>query len=66
VFPAIDPGLMIQLPNGKPFKTTLPVGIAQVGCVMVPTTGAAGKALTTTVVVAAVLVHPLALVTVRL
>jgi hypothetical protein len=46
VFPAIDPGLMVQLPEGKPLKTTLPVGVAQVGCVMVPTTGATGNALT--------------------
>jgi len=33
---------MVQLPEGKLLNTTLPVASAQVGCVMVPTTGAAG------------------------
>ena len=33
----------IHVPDaGKPFNTTLPVAIAQVGWVMVPTIGAAG------------------------
>jgi hypothetical protein len=40
--PAIAPGLIVQLPVGKPFNTTLPVATAQVGCVIVPTTGAVG------------------------
>ena len=40
--PAIDPGLIVQLPEGKPVNNTLPVGTAQVGCVIVPTAGAAG------------------------
>jgi hypothetical protein len=44
VEPAIDPGLMIQLPEGKPLKTTLPVATAQVGCVTAPTKGIAGVA----------------------
>lgn len=42
VFPAIAPGLMVQFPAGKPLNTALPVGNAQVGCVNVPTAGAAG------------------------
>jgi len=29
--PAIAPGLMVQAPDGKPLKATLPVGTAQVG-----------------------------------
>ena len=40
--PAIAPGLIVQFPAGSPFNTTLPVATAQVGCVMVPTVGAAG------------------------
>ena len=42
VFPVMPPGLMVQLPDGKPFNTTLPVGVKQVGWVMVPTVGAVG------------------------
>ena len=42
VFPVMPPGLMVQLPDGKPFNTTLPVGIKQVGWVMVPMVGADG------------------------
>ena len=66
VFPVIAPGLMVQLPDGKPLNTTLPVDTAQVGCVIVPTTGAvgvAGCALMTTLADATE-VHPAALVTV--
>ena len=40
--PVIAPGLIVQLPEGKPFNTTLPVGTPQVGCVMMPTAGVAG------------------------
>jgi len=40
--PAMLPGLMIQLPAGKPFNTTLPVATEQVGCVIVPAVGADG------------------------
>ena len=38
------PGLLvnIQFPAGKPFKTTLPVAVVQVGWVMIPTVGAEG------------------------
>ena len=31
VDPDIEPGLIIQLPVGKPLKTTLPVATAHVG-----------------------------------
>ena len=64
--PEIDPGLVVQLPAGKPLNITLPVAVAQVGCVMVPTVGAddvTGCALTTTLA-DAVEVHPAVLVTV--
>ena len=40
-----EPGVLVnvQVPlDGKPLKTTLPVAVAQVGCVMVPTVGAVG------------------------
>lgn len=40
--PVIAPGLMVQLPAGKSFKTTLPVDNVHVGWVIVPTTGAEG------------------------
>ena len=36
------PGLIVQMPDGKPFSTTLPVATAQVGWVIVPTVGAVG------------------------
>ena len=42
--PAIAPGLMVQLPAGKPLNTTLPVATAQVGWEMAPTVGADGVA----------------------
>jgi hypothetical protein len=42
VLPAIAPGLIVQFPAGRPFKTTLPVATAQVGCVTTPTVGAPG------------------------
>lgn len=42
VFPATPPGLIVQLPAGSPFNTTLPVLFEHVGCVMVPATGAEG------------------------
>ena len=67
--PLIAPGFIVQVPvAGKPDKATLPVAVAQVGWVMVPTTGVvgvAGCALITTLAVAAD-VHPAALVTVKL
>jgi hypothetical protein len=40
-----DPGVLVnvQVPlDGKPLNTTLPVAVAHVGCVMVPTVGAVG------------------------
>jgi len=40
--PPIAPGLIIQLPAGKPLNNTLPVAVAQVGCVVVPIAGAVG------------------------
>jgi len=40
--PVIAPGLIVQVPAGKPFKITLPVEILQVGCVIVPIVGAVG------------------------
>lgn len=46
--PAIAPGFKIQLPAGKPLSITLPVDTEQVGCVVVPTTGATGTVLIVT------------------
>jgi len=43
----VPPGdrVSVHVPTeGNPDKTTLPVARAQVGCVMVPTVGAAGEA----------------------
>jgi len=66
VFPFIAPGLIVQFPEGKPFKTTLPVASEHVGCVMVPTEGAVG--VTGCVLITALAeageVHPTELVTV--
>ena len=42
--PAMLPGLMVQLPDGNPLNTTLPVASAQLGWVMVPIMGAEGVA----------------------
>ena len=66
VDPAIDPGLIVQLPVGKPLNTTLPVATAQVGCVIVPTVGAVGVTgcAPITTLADAEEVHPAALVTV--
>ncbi len=64
------PGFLVrvQVPDeGKPLRATLPVGTAQVGCVLVPTTGAvgaAGTALITTLPVGGE-THPEASVTVK-
>ena len=38
----MPPGFIVQLPVGNPLNTTLPVAVAHVGCVMVPTVGALG------------------------
>jgi hypothetical protein len=55
VFPVvmIPPGfiVIVQFPLGKLFSITLP-DVVHVGCVMVPTTGAVGSALTVTLLVA--------------
>jgi hypothetical protein len=54
----VPPGVLVivQLPvAGRPLNTTLPVGVVQVGCAIVPTTGAVGLALT---VNGKVLLHP--------
>jgi hypothetical protein len=41
--PDIAPGLIVQLPEGRPFNTTLPVVAEhEEGCVIVPTIGAVG------------------------
>jgi hypothetical protein len=40
--PLIVPGFIIQLPEGKPVKITLPVPVVHEGCVIVPTVGAGG------------------------
>jgi hypothetical protein len=40
--PVLDPGFIVQLPEGRLLSITLPVATAQVGCVMVPTVGADG------------------------
>ena len=59
--PAIDPGFIVQAPAGNPLKATLPVGVVQVGWVMVPTIGTAalGTALMTTLADADE-IHPVA------
>jgi hypothetical protein len=43
-FAVIVPGdaVRVQLPEGKPLRSTLPVGDEHVGCVTVPVTGADG------------------------
>lgn len=64
--PAIAPGLMVQFPRGKSLNSTLPVAIAQVGCVIIPVVGAVGvRGCELTIMLADVEeVHPAALVTV--
>lgn len=42
VDPAILPGLIVQLPEGNPLNSTLPVAAEQEVCVIIPTTGAVG------------------------
>ena len=67
--PVTPPGFIVHVPvAGNPDNATLPVAVAQVGWVMVPTTGVlgvAGCALITTLAVA-LEIHPDALVTVKL
>ncbi len=59
--------VMVQLPLGKPLKTTLPVAVEHVGCVMAPTVGTVGVAgcAFTTALVLANEVQPALLVTVK-
>ena len=47
--PEITPGLIVQLPAGKPLNITLPVAVAQVGCVIVPTASADGTMFTVSI-----------------
>jgi hypothetical protein len=65
--PETDPGLIVQLPEGKPDKTTLPVIVEQVSWVIAPTIGAAGVAGWGLIVITDELaeVHPTELVTVK-
>jgi hypothetical protein len=66
----IAPGdlVKVQVPvAGNPLNSTLPVGIAQVGCVMVPITGAVGAVGTAliTTLADAVEIQPAGVVTVK-
>ena len=47
--PEIFPGLIVQVPVGKPVKATLPVVSTQVGWVIAPVVGAEGEAVTVAV-----------------
>jgi len=62
------PGLIVQFPDGKPLKTTLPAAVEQVGWVIVPATGVDGvtSCAMITTLADATEVHPAALVTVKL
>ena len=62
--PVIPPGLIVQLPAGRPLSTTLPVAVVQVGWVMVPTIGAVGGVLLAVIEMLAVAVQPFDPVTV--
>lgn len=64
--PDTAPGLIVQLPAGKPVNVTLPVATVHVGCVTVPIIGAAGVpgSATITIFAEAGDVHPNELVTV--
>jgi hypothetical protein len=66
--PEMAPGLIVQFPEGKPARSTLPVATSQVGCVielMAGADGVTGWTLITTFA-AANDVHPEAFVTVKL
>ena len=67
VLPVIAPGLMVQLPAGKPLSITLPVAAVHVGWVIVPTSGAEGVTCCglITILAVGVEVHPPAFVTVK-
>ena len=40
----LEPYVIVQDPEGSPVRTTEPVGVLHVGCVIVPITGAFGVA----------------------
>jgi len=66
----VPPGVIVNVHvpvEGKPFKTTLPVANAHVGCVIIPTVGAVGGIGTVLITTDedAVEVHPNELVTVK-
>jgi hypothetical protein len=67
VFVAPPVAVIVQLPDGRPLKATLPVAVAQVGCVMVPMIGASGVAgwVLMVALVEATEVQPTELVTVK-
>jgi hypothetical protein len=67
VFVAPPVAVIVQLPEGRPLRATLPVAVAQVGCVMVPTIGASGVAgwVLMVALVEATEVQPTELVTVK-
>lgn len=64
--PVMAPGLMVQLPEGKPLNATLPDATAHVGCVTLPVIGAVGVSgcVLITMFTDAEEEHPAALVTV--
>ena len=61
--PVTDPGLIVQVPEGRPLNATLPM-VVQVGWVIVPTTGVAGVEISCVIDMLVVEVQPLAPVTV--
>ena len=64
--PVIDPGFIVQFPEGNPLNITLPVATAHVGCVTVNTFGAAGVTGCTLITTADVPeVHPTEFVTLK-
>ena len=67
VFVAPPVAVTVQLPEGRPLRATLPVAVAQVGCVIVPMIGASGVAGWVFIValVEATEVQPTELVTVK-
>ncbi len=65
----VPPGVLVNVHvpvAGKPFKTTLPVAVEQVGCVIVPTVVAVGDDGAASIITLAEApeIHPASLVTV--
>ena len=63
----VPPGVLVKVHvpvAGNPLNTTEPVGVAQVGCVGIPTVGAPGGVVFCVTAMLAVAVHPFAAVTV--